>query len=99
MSHDGSWRAAGLITIRNPPLHFRTHKVARGVTDVGVGSGALLGGSTETPDACGRQAIEESKIRGFIDQWERRLCVREAWSMGRGGGELLLNKLPAAWHP
>jgi hypothetical protein len=43
MSHDGIWHAACLITIRTTPFLFGTHEVARGVTDVGVGSGALLG--------------------------------------------------------
>jgi hypothetical protein len=62
MSHDGSWRAACLITIKTSPFQFGTHKVARGVTDVGVGSGALLGGSTKTPAACSREAIEESTM-------------------------------------
>jgi hypothetical protein len=54
MSHDGIWRAACLIRSWIQILRFEVHSVARGVTDVGVGSGALLGGSTETPDACGR---------------------------------------------
>jgi hypothetical protein len=49
MSHDGIWRAACLITIKTTPFHFGTHKIARGVTDVGVGSGALFGGSSSTP--------------------------------------------------
>jgi hypothetical protein len=43
MSHDRSWRAACLISITNPLLHFYLHFIARGVTAVGVGSGALLG--------------------------------------------------------
>jgi hypothetical protein len=44
MSHDGIWRAACLVTIRTTQFRFETNEVARGVTDVGVGSGALLGG-------------------------------------------------------
>jgi hypothetical protein len=99
MSHDGIWRAACLITSKTTPFRFGTHKVARGVTDVGVGSGALLGGSTKTPDACGLRAIEESKMQGFIDQTDGGLRVREAWSPRRDGRELLLKKCPAAWHP
>jgi hypothetical protein len=43
MSHDRSWRAACLITITIPLLHFYFTSKARGVTAVGVGSGALLG--------------------------------------------------------
>jgi len=43
MSHDDIWRAACLITISTARFHLETHKVARGVTDVGVGSGALFG--------------------------------------------------------
>ena len=43
MSHDGIWRAACLTTIPIPELHFEAPSIARGVTDVGVGSGALLG--------------------------------------------------------
>jgi hypothetical protein len=45
MSHDGIWRAACLITIKTTQFQFGPHKVARGVIEVGVGSGALLGGS------------------------------------------------------
>jgi hypothetical protein len=44
MSHDGIWRAACLNRFSIPSFHFEVHSVARGVTDVGVGSGALLGG-------------------------------------------------------
>jgi hypothetical protein len=44
MSHDGIWRAACLNRNWTMNLHFEVHAVARGVTDVGVGSGALLGG-------------------------------------------------------
>src|SRR5688572_17918811 len=43
MSHADIWPAACLITIRTTQLQFGTHEVARGVTDVGVGSGALFG--------------------------------------------------------
>jgi hypothetical protein len=53
MSHDGIWRAACLNRNWILNLHFEVLSVARGVTDVGVGSGALLGGSTKTPEACG----------------------------------------------
>jgi hypothetical protein len=42
MSHDGSWHAACDLTISIPPLRFDFHEEARGVTDPGVGSGALL---------------------------------------------------------
>jgi hypothetical protein len=45
MSHDGSWRAACNVTISIPQLQFESRDEARGVTDPGVGSGALLGGS------------------------------------------------------
>jgi hypothetical protein len=44
MSHDGIWRAACNTTIHIPWFHLEALSVARGVTDVGVGSGALLGG-------------------------------------------------------
>ena len=43
MSHDRGWRAACLVTIWIPWLHFETPEVARGVTAMVVGSGALLG--------------------------------------------------------
>jgi hypothetical protein len=43
MSHDGIWRAACLNRSWIRILHFEVPSVARGVTDVGVGSGALLG--------------------------------------------------------
>ena len=42
MSHDGIWRAACLNRDWILILHSETRHVARGVTDVGVGSGALL---------------------------------------------------------
>ena len=44
MSHDGSWRAACRMTINTLLFRFGHHEVARGVTDPGVGSSALLGG-------------------------------------------------------
>jgi hypothetical protein len=43
MSHGGSWRAACIMTIQILWFHFGIHSIARGVTDPGVGSGALLG--------------------------------------------------------
>jgi hypothetical protein len=43
MSHAGSWRAACSLTINFLSLHFESHSIARGVTDPGVGSGALFG--------------------------------------------------------
>jgi hypothetical protein len=43
MSHDGSWRAACSITVGILQFHFGHPEEARGVTDPGVGSGALLG--------------------------------------------------------
>jgi hypothetical protein len=43
MSHAGSWRAACNMTIRIPLLQVDFHEEARGVTDPGVGSGALFG--------------------------------------------------------
>jgi hypothetical protein len=52
MSHDGIWRAACLHRNGIPVLQFEVHSVARGVTDVGVGSGALFGvcGSSNTTE-------------------------------------------------
>jgi hypothetical protein len=49
MSHDGIWRAACLNRNLIQILHFEVPSVARGVTDVGVGSGALLGGLGACP--------------------------------------------------
>jgi hypothetical protein len=43
MSHAGIWRAACDIAIRNHLFNSITRKEARGVTDPGVGSGALFG--------------------------------------------------------
>ena len=43
MSHDRGWRAACIVTILNPSFHSKKHEVARGVTAMVVGSGALLG--------------------------------------------------------
>jgi hypothetical protein len=43
MSHAGIWRAACSMTIHILWFHFEVPSIARGVTDPGVGSGALLG--------------------------------------------------------
>src|SRR5260221_3164229 len=43
MSHDRGWRAACGMTIWILRFHFETLSVARGVTAMVVGSGALLG--------------------------------------------------------
>jgi hypothetical protein len=60
MSHARSWRAACLITITNPLLHFDITSKARGVTAVGVGSGALLGfcGFEHIRDKCANHAFD-----------------------------------------
>jgi hypothetical protein len=42
MSHDRGWRAACIVTIWIPWFHFEIHSIARGVTAMVVGSGALL---------------------------------------------------------
>ena len=43
MSHDRGWRAACGMTIIDLSFHFEIREVARGVTAMVVGSGALLG--------------------------------------------------------
>ena len=43
MSHDRGWRAACLVTDWIPEFHLEGDEVARGVTAMVVGSGALLG--------------------------------------------------------
>ena len=43
MSHACGWRAACRTTAWILWFHFETPSTARGVTDIGVGSGALLG--------------------------------------------------------
>ena len=43
MSHDRGWRAACDVTIRILQFHFEIREIARGVTAMVVGSGALLG--------------------------------------------------------
>jgi len=43
MSHDHGWRAACHMTIWILKFQFEIHEVARGVTAMVVGSGALLG--------------------------------------------------------
>ena len=43
MSHAGSWRAACQFRFSNLSFRFDHRERARGVTDPGVGSGALLG--------------------------------------------------------
>ena len=42
MSHDRGWRAACIVTIWILRFHSKMHEVARGVTAMVVGSGALL---------------------------------------------------------
>ncbi len=42
MSHDRGWRAACGMTIWVPAFHFEIREIARGVTAMVVGSGALL---------------------------------------------------------
>jgi len=42
MSHDRGWRAACIVPIWIREFHFGNQKVARGVTAMVVGSGALL---------------------------------------------------------
>jgi hypothetical protein len=46
MSHAGSWRAACRIRLSSLSFQFGDHENARSVTDPGVGSGALLDGSS-----------------------------------------------------
>jgi len=43
MSHDRGWRAACDSTMWSLGIHFESHEIARGVTAMVVGSGALLG--------------------------------------------------------
>ena len=43
MSHDRGWRAACGMTIWSLGFHFEIREIARGVTAMVVGSGALLG--------------------------------------------------------
>ena len=45
MSHDHGWRAACLVTIRLLGFHSKIREIARGVTAMVVGSGALLASS------------------------------------------------------
>ncbi|SRR5260221_10670641 len=49
MSHDRGRRAACGMTIWIPWFHFNSRSIARGVTAVVVGSGALLGERTGRP--------------------------------------------------
>jgi len=46
MSHDRGWRAACLVTIWTPMFHSEIREIARGVTAMVVGSGALLARSS-----------------------------------------------------
>jgi hypothetical protein len=66
MSHAGIWRAACLNRNWIRILHFETHEVARGVTDVGVGSGALLGGLGSLPRNRPRISIKAASVPGWI---------------------------------
>jgi hypothetical protein len=64
MSHDRSWRAACVFTITIPCLHFGVHSIARGVTAVGVGSGALFGGlgNEEQSDTTSKINVRASRF-------------------------------------
>ena len=67
MSHDGSWRAACGKTKHLLGLHFGTPPEARGVTDPGVGSGALLGGFFLE----GAESPVRDELRPFMPSGER----------------------------
>ena len=58
MSHDRGWRAVCIVTFWSPNFHFEMREVARGVTAMVVGSGALLGRftSVEAVDSCSHDA-------------------------------------------
>jgi len=77
MSHDGSGRAACGMTICGPRFHFVFGSLARGVTDPGVGSGALLGVweiTVELRDIKVRDSARERKrthARLILPQWIR----------------------------
>ena len=51
MSHDGSGRDSCFGTFSGTMLHFEVPEAARGVTDVDVGSGALLGKADEARES------------------------------------------------
>ena len=67
MSHDTSGRDSGGMTTFTLPFLFVHREIARGVTDRGVGSGALLGAwPCSTINAANRDAARKSH------------CTREA---------------------
>jgi hypothetical protein len=70
MSHDRGWRAACGMTIRSLRFHSEIREIARGVTAMVVGSGALLGFSSRAPRLgaidLDNRAAKEASVAGIF---------------------------------
>jgi hypothetical protein len=90
MSHAGSWRAACGITIYFLAFHLEAHSVARGVTDPGVGSGALLDAFSGFVITVQITTIKRSRQLGF-HSFGHGIKLKDLWHNRF--------QLPAAGHP
>ena len=71
MSHATGWRAACITTNHILGSHFDTPSIARGVTDGGVGSGALFG--ERRLETTSEQKDEYSELTtGNCCSWSRK---------------------------
>jgi hypothetical protein len=68
MSHDRSWHDACVIRFSNQMFHFYSHSKARGVTAVGVGSGALFGVFFS---GTGNQIHTQNRLLPRMLEWDR----------------------------
>jgi hypothetical protein len=89
MSHDRGWRAACIVTIWILGFHFEMHEVARGVTAMVVGSGALLGRAEVDELSLHLQdyPIYFNLLRGLVDPFKELHCVTSGRQGGRDFGE------------
>src|SRR5258705_6316957 len=74
MSHDRGWRAACGMTIWSLRFHFEIREIARGVTAMVVGSGALFGVLLACDRALGATLTLEVRCRvrpSFLPVWSR----------------------------
>jgi hypothetical protein len=96
MSHDGIWRAACLITIRTTPFHVGNHEIARGVTDVGVGSGVLFG-EAGNMDARFKLTLGSRGKLQETNAWERQTLNLTSGNYARRRVRIALPGSAATW--